>query len=467
MTELKITIRNKVATADGQKIVCGNGDYTVHFDLDEEWADYATKTMRVVNSDRTYTDVVFTGAVANLPVLRNQSYVTIGLFAGNLHTSTPAYFNCSASILGGEGLPEAPEPDVYAQIMSLLNGAIAGLDGKDGATWWTGDDYPAGAKIGDLWLYTGRASHPDEYNLGDVSRYNGDTWVVVCSILGPRGKDGAAGHTPVKGTDYWTAEDKAEVVEETKEAIDLSDYRTAEEQDSIDAELGSLVVDIFYNGEIFFPSVPFEAIVKAAKRGRTVFAKYRNGNTFVLPLKRITNKLVYFRGSFADVAYCVIYPDNFTLLYSGKQRSSWIENGDIAVNPVEFSADVYGYTEENSLRVNLTSVHENFDQEFHMPNGETEVLPCVRTIYTADKTFSEIHEAWAGDKTIWCALDGYTICSLFSYSPADGDHPAVFVFSEEIDGDEVSGFRITSDNEVERVVVQVYESMGDDDDEEY
>ena len=36
--------------------------------------------------------------------------------------------------------------------------------------------------------------------------------------------DGADGHTPVKGTDYWTASDKAEVVAEAASAIDLTSY---------------------------------------------------------------------------------------------------------------------------------------------------------------------------------------------------------------------------------------------------
>ena len=41
---------------------------------------------------------------------------------------------------------------------------------------------------------------------------------------GTPGKDGADGHTPVKGTDYWTASDKAEVVAEAAAAIDLTPY---------------------------------------------------------------------------------------------------------------------------------------------------------------------------------------------------------------------------------------------------
>lgn len=36
---------------------------------------------------------------------------------------------------------------------------------------------------------------------------------------------GADGKTPVKGTDYWTDADKSEIVEDTKNAIDLSSYQ--------------------------------------------------------------------------------------------------------------------------------------------------------------------------------------------------------------------------------------------------
>ena len=41
---------------------------------------------------------------------------------------------------------------------------------------------------------------------------------------GDPGTPGAAGHTPVKGTDYWTASDKAEVVAEAAAAVDLTPY---------------------------------------------------------------------------------------------------------------------------------------------------------------------------------------------------------------------------------------------------
>ena len=38
-------------------------------------------------------------------------------------------------------------------------------------------------------------------------------------VAGTPGKDGTDGHTPVKGTDYWTASDKAEIVAEVTAAL--------------------------------------------------------------------------------------------------------------------------------------------------------------------------------------------------------------------------------------------------------
>ena len=54
---------------------------------------------------------------------------------------------------------------------------------------------------------------------------------------GTPGKDGADGHTPVKGTDYWTASDKAEVVAEAAAAVDLTPYAKKTEVPSKTSQL--------------------------------------------------------------------------------------------------------------------------------------------------------------------------------------------------------------------------------------
>jgi len=104
-----------------EPLVCGNSDYVINFAFDAEWDDYQTKTARFIFDDRSYTDVVFEGNQCPVPVLHDTHDVIVGVFAGNLRTTTPAYLHAQRSILCGSGSPAEPDPDVYAQIMEKLN----------------------------------------------------------------------------------------------------------------------------------------------------------------------------------------------------------------------------------------------------------------------------------------------------------------------------------------------------------
>lgn len=89
-------------------------------------------------------------------------------------------------------------------IGTVDTGIVAeGQDGTDGATWYTGQDYPADAKNGDLWLYTGLTGHPDGFALGDVAEYDGAGWDVLTNIRGAAGSPGAAGTPGAK----WFVQD--------------------------------------------------------------------------------------------------------------------------------------------------------------------------------------------------------------------------------------------------------------------
>lgn len=92
---------------------------------------YETKTARFVSCG-TYTDVVFTGNSCPIPVIQDTRSLTVGVYAGDLHTTTPAYVSCVPSILCGGGVPADPTPDVYAQILELLNNIADG--GKPATT---------------------------------------------------------------------------------------------------------------------------------------------------------------------------------------------------------------------------------------------------------------------------------------------------------------------------------------------
>lgn len=120
MPEIKIKVRDKCAEGEGV-VICNNSDYTVAWDLDGEWTPYDTKTMRVNLTDGGYQDVVFTGNTAALPVLSTPGWVSVGLYAGDIHTSRAARLLALSSVLTPGGSPAVPAEDVYAQIMAKLN----------------------------------------------------------------------------------------------------------------------------------------------------------------------------------------------------------------------------------------------------------------------------------------------------------------------------------------------------------
>lgn len=119
---IEVNVSNKIAKLKDRSIVgvCDNSDYVIHFNFDDEWNTYATKTARFKWSDE-YTDVVFDGTDCPMPIINDTLRVEIGVYAGELRTTTAAVLYMKKSILSGDGSPADPAPDVYAQIMDKLN----------------------------------------------------------------------------------------------------------------------------------------------------------------------------------------------------------------------------------------------------------------------------------------------------------------------------------------------------------
>lgn len=120
---INITVTDNVAVNDRPKeavYVCGNSDYVVRFSFDAEWDAFDTKTARF-KYNGTYQDIVFTGNECAVPVIEDTYKIEVGVFAGNLHATTPAVLISQKSILCGSGSPAAPNADAYAQIMEKLN----------------------------------------------------------------------------------------------------------------------------------------------------------------------------------------------------------------------------------------------------------------------------------------------------------------------------------------------------------
>ena len=127
MKTLHVIVADKIATyqkRDGE-IVCGNSDYQVKFAFDSEWDAHSLKTARFIRDGGAYEDKVFTGNVCPVPILKNTISVSVGVFAGNLSTTTPAVIGCRKSILCDEGVPEDPPEDVYTQLLEKIDEATA------------------------------------------------------------------------------------------------------------------------------------------------------------------------------------------------------------------------------------------------------------------------------------------------------------------------------------------------------
>lgn len=164
MKTLKINVTDKIPTAaDNYIIVCGNSDYIIQFDFDEEWNAHQIKTAQfnyLSDGKLNSIPVMFEGNECAVPILKNASAVEIGVFAGDLQTTSILTIPCRRSILCKTGAPPAPDNDVYTAILEKVNKTLAaaqnieeranngefnGKDGAPGPQGPNGKDGPAGA----------------------------------------------------------------------------------------------------------------------------------------------------------------------------------------------------------------------------------------------------------------------------------------------------------------------------------
>lgn len=124
MPDIKITVAEKIATntTPGEVIVCGNSDYKITFAFDSEWSTATARTARFVyykDGLSLYQDVAFTGATVAVPILYGVDHVLVGVYAGDLRTTTPAKVLCDRSILCGDPL-EVLTPEEKAKLQAQI-----------------------------------------------------------------------------------------------------------------------------------------------------------------------------------------------------------------------------------------------------------------------------------------------------------------------------------------------------------
>lgn len=123
---IEISVQNRVAWQTNKvEYICNNKDFAINFTFDSEWEAVQNKTARFIHGGE-HTDVMFTGNQCTVPYISDVTKMTVGVYAGDLQTTTPATVYCKKSILCGGGLPADPTPDVYVQLMEKLNNMGSG-----------------------------------------------------------------------------------------------------------------------------------------------------------------------------------------------------------------------------------------------------------------------------------------------------------------------------------------------------
>lgn len=176
-----------------------------------------------------------------------QGILGVSVFCGDLITSSTVYITINKSGYSDGGTPSEPTPDIYSQIISMINDIESGNvsdekiaeavekylsenpvetlteedvqriiseyvtahkdelkgdkgdPGTDGAPGKDGSDGIPGASAYEIAVAHGFTGAEEEW----LESLKGDK--------GDPGEGGQDGYTPVKGTDYWTADDIAEI----------------------------------------------------------------------------------------------------------------------------------------------------------------------------------------------------------------------------------------------------------------
>lgn len=128
MPIINISVKDKIATAEcGATIVCKNSDYVAKFSFDGEWDIYSVKTARFAYNDDVIP-IVFSGDECKIPRLPNTLYLQIEVQAGDIKTATPAWVECIQVLDDAYEEIAPPEPNVYEQIMEIINEIDRQLD---------------------------------------------------------------------------------------------------------------------------------------------------------------------------------------------------------------------------------------------------------------------------------------------------------------------------------------------------
>ena len=209
--------KQKIKRTDTQQIVSDSRNY-LHAAItfsDDDWTGIKTAVFK--NGDVVKHAVLDDNNECLVPwEVIKPGILHVSVFCGDLITADTATVYINESGYEDGGAPEAPSPTVYEQIIAMLNDIETGGIPDDKIAEAVGkylSEHPVETLTEeDVQRIVSEyvAAHKEELK-GDKGD-KGDTGAPGAD--GKDGADGAAGadgYTPVRGTDYWTAQDVAEI----------------------------------------------------------------------------------------------------------------------------------------------------------------------------------------------------------------------------------------------------------------
>ena len=192
-----ISVRGKQAkNLSAFPYICHNSDYSVRFEFDDDWDKYPIKTARFVSASGQHQDVVVDGSTCEFPLFTDTTHVEVGVFAGDLSTTTAALVPARRSILSGTGsTPAVPPDDAYNKMMEVIN-----ADALRAET--AANDAQAALEGMQERYYI-----PAVDGAGELSWQGNAEGMPVLPTVNIKGPKGNPGYTPVKGTDYFDGKD--------------------------------------------------------------------------------------------------------------------------------------------------------------------------------------------------------------------------------------------------------------------
>lgn len=209
MCNMKFEIKDRVIKRIGDFVntVGDNSDYEAEFLFDSEW-DGHIKTARFIQSGK-YVEQILENDKCLIPVeVLKHGYLKVGVFTAEMTTTQCEVF-IRPSIKQDNGVTAAPTPDVYSQIISMIeNMEASGVTDEQierAVTKYLSEHPIESLTEQDVQRIVSEyvAAHKDELK-GD----KGD--IGATGPQGPKGdtgEPGQPGYTPIRGVDYWTSED--------------------------------------------------------------------------------------------------------------------------------------------------------------------------------------------------------------------------------------------------------------------